>query len=347
VRDGLQDRIAELQQTIQQDGRKTTALQNEIVDTRQALHLSRGDYERVSGLRAQLDVRVAALEGSLRAADERGNRLEADMENVVSRLSRETGVEDDYNKAKESLGTRVGYLLDRLTMLHEARAQVIEAMNSHTMGSIEQAEHILGMTGLNVEKVVARVEKANGLGKGGPYIAALPDGAVDDSFAGKVMGLDFQLTRLGALKTALRAIPLVAPVDSFRIASGFGKRHDPITNSWAMHNGVDLSAPMNTPVYASAPGKVVYAGWHGTYGRMVEIDHGFGIVTRYGHLHKILVKKGQRISYRQKIALIGSSGRSTGPHLHYEIQYGTIPMDPMRFIKAGKYVFKEQGRSVQ
>jgi murein DD-endopeptidase MepM/ murein hydrolase activator NlpD len=80
---------------------------------------------------------------------------------------------------------------------------------------------------------------------------------------------------------------------------------------------------------------------------MVEIDHGFGIVTRYGHLHKILVKKGQRISYRQKIALIGSSGRSTGPHLHYEIQYGTIPMDPMRFIKAGKYVFKEQGRSVQ
>jgi murein DD-endopeptidase MepM/ murein hydrolase activator NlpD len=347
VRTGLQDRIAALEQTIHNEGQKKAVLQSDVDDMRQALALSRSDYQRVSNVRAELDVRVAALEGALKAEEERGNRLEADRESAVSRLARETGVDDNYNRSREPIGARADYLLDRLTMLHEARSQVIDTLNTRMLGSIEEAEQILGMTGLNVDKVLARVEESSGLGKGGPFIAALPDGASGDGFADKVGGLDLQLSRLGALQTALRAIPLVAPVDAFQLASGFGKRKDPIANKLAMHSGLDLSAPTNTPVFASAPGTVVFANWNGRYGRMIEIDHGFGITTRYGHLRKILVKKGQRISHREQVALIGSSGRSTGPHLHYEILYGTIPMDPMRFIKAGKYVFKEQGRDAR
>gem|GEM_PF-503956 len=347
VRAALESRIASLENTVTAQGRNKSTLLTEMSDLRQALSISRDDYKRVSSVRAQLDVRLAALEGALRAEEDRANGLEADMENAVSRLARETGMEDGFNRAKETLGERADVLLSRLTLLHEARAQAIENLNARTAGSIDEAERILGMTGLNVDKVLARVEEVDNLGKGGPFVAVLPEGIAVDGFAEKVVGLDSQLLRLTTLQSALAAIPLVAPVDAFRIASGFGKRKDPISKKWAVHSGLDLSAPTNTAVYTSAPGTVVFANWKGRYGRMIEIDHGYGIKSRYGHLRKILVKKGQRVSHRDKIALIGSSGRSTGPHLHYEILYGTIAMDPMRFIKAGKYVFKEQERNVQ
>jgi murein DD-endopeptidase MepM/ murein hydrolase activator NlpD len=107
-----------------------------------------------------------------------------------------------------------------------------------------------------------------------------------------------------------------------------------------MHYGIDLGGIFKSSVYATAPGVVSYVGWKGKIGRLVEINHGAGIKTRYGHLHKILVKKGQKIGFRDKIGLLGSTGRSTGAHLHYEIQSGGRPQDPMKFIKAGRYVFQ-------
>lgn len=337
----MAESLAVARGSIAQKERENADLETLVAETRQELALSRADYDRISAVRAELDVRLAATKGAMKAEMERGNRLEASMKDVVAHLARETGLTDEYNKAREPLAARAAYLLDRLSMLHEARLGLIDTLNERTAGSIENAERIVGMTGLNVDTIVAGVEETELLGKGGPFIAALPDSVAGDGFAGKVTGLDDKLNRLGMLQIALRAIPLVAPVDAFRIGSGFGKRKDPISGKLAIHDGIDFSAPANTPIYASAPGTVVFANWNGRYGRMVEIDHGFGIRSRYAHLRKIFVKKGQRIGHREKIALLGSSGRSTGPHLHYEILYGNIAMDPMRFIKAGKYVFKE------
>lgn len=341
ARSELAESLADARRSVAQKERENADLETLISETRQELALSHADYDRISSVRAELDVRLAATEGAMKAEVERSNQLEASMKSVVAHLARETGLTDEYNPAREPLDKRAAYLLDRLSMLHEARTGLIETLNERTTGSIEDAERIVGMTGLNVDTVVAGIEETETLGKGGPFIAALPDSVAGDGFAGKVTGLDDKLTRLGVLQIALRAIPLVAPVDAFRIGSGFGKRKDPISGKLAIHDGVDFSAPRDTPIYASAPGTVVSANWNGRYGRMVEIDHGFGIRSRYAHLQKILVKKGQRIGHREKIALLGSSGRSTGPHLHYEILYGNIAMDPMRFIKAGKYVFKE------
>ena len=99
-------------------------------------------------------------------------------------------------------------------------------------------------------------------------------------------------------------------------------------------------APFGTPVHVTAPGVVVFAGRRGKYGRMIEIDHGYGIHTRYGHLRKILVHKGQEVANRQTIGLLGSSGRSTGPHVHYEVRIKGHTQNPMRFILAGKHLFK-------
>ena len=107
-----------------------------------------------------------------------------------------------------------------------------------------------------------------------------------------------------------------------------------------MHYGVDLAGVKRTPVLTTAPGVVAFVGLNGRFGKLVEVDHGMGIRTRYGHLHKILVKKGQRVGHREKIGLLGNTGRSTGPHIHYEILVNGVPVDPLKFIKAGKHVFK-------
>ena len=125
------------------------------------------------------------------------------------------------------------------------------------------------------------------------------------------------------------------------MTSSFGKRRDPINRKWAAHYGVDMGAVFRSSVYVSTAGTVTHAGWKGKYGRMIEVDHGGGIKTRYGHLHRILVKKGQKVTFRQKIGQVGSSGRSTGAHLHYEIVFKGKPRNPMKFIKAGRHVFQK------
>src|SRR5262249_42700654 len=115
----------------------------------------------------------------------------------------------------------------------------------------------------------------------------------------------------------------------------FGVRHDPLIGIPAMHAGLDFRAPSGSPALATAPGTVVTAGWNGGYGRMVEIDHGNGFSTRYAHLSKIHVKVGQKVATGDTVGDVGSTGRSTGPHLHYEIRRNGDIVDPVGFLKAG------------
>ncbi len=123
--------------------------------------------------------------------------------------------------------------------------------------------------------------------------------------------------------------------------SGFGTRVDPFTQTQSMHQGLDLSALRRTQVYAPAPGIVLFASRKDRYGKMIEIDHGMGLVTRYAHLDDMSVKPGQRVGFRDKIGTVGSTGRTSGAHLHYEVIAKGKPLDPMRFLDVGKYLFKE------
>ncbi len=119
------------------------------------------------------------------------------------------------------------------------------------------------------------------------------------------------------------------------MSSPFGVRTDPFLGRPAMHTGIDLRGDIGEPVHATANGKVTIAGWEGGYGKMVEIDHGNGLATRYGHLSEIDVKVGQIVRIGQVIGKIGSTGRSTGPHLHYETRVDGEPVDPQKFLRAG------------
>ena len=158
----------------------------------------------------------------------------------------------------------------------------------------------------------------------------------------KLRGLNLleKMDRLEAVKALLNQLPLGAPVDNYRLSSTFGNRTDPKTGKPEFHPGVDIPGQLGTIIKAAAPGKVVSAGWKGLYGRVVEIDHGNGIRTRYGHLNQTLVRPGQQVTLDDRIGEMGDSGRSSGPHLHYEVLVNDEYEDPLGFLRAGRYIFK-------
>lgn len=169
---------------------------------------------------------------------------------------------------------------------------------------------------------------------GGPLIP-LNGSTIFDS---KVKELDEALDALDHLKKEARRLPLANPAPGRSVTSPFGVRTDPILGTAALHSGMDFRAPMGMPAKVTAPGVVTKAGWNGGYGRMVEVDHGNGFATRYGHLSEIDVTVGQKLAAGDAIGKTGSSGRSTGPHLHYEVRHNGEAVDPLRFLTVGKKV---------
>lgn len=167
---------------------------------------------------------------------------------------------------------------------------------------------------------------------GGPLLPA----DMSTAFERQVAELDNALEKLDRTREAARRLPIANPAPGRPISSRFGIRRDPIIGTRAMHAGMDFRAPPGTPVYAAAPGTVVTAAWSGGYGRMVEIDHGDGFTTRYAHLSRISVRAGQAIEAGRKIGRVGSTGRSTGPHLHYEVRRNGDAVNPLQFLKAGR-----------
>lgn len=173
-------------------------------------------------------------------------------------------------------------------------------------------------------------------GLGGPLLPAFPP-AEGNGFDEHLVRADRALLRAGNSQTVLKRLPLARPLPSDHdITSSFGTRLDPFTRGLAMHSGIDFRAPTGTAVRATAPGKVIEAGYNGGYGRMVEIDHGNGLSTRYAHLSSILVSEGDVIRAGQVLGSVGSTGRSTGPHLHYEVRIDDDATDPMRFLRASR-----------
>ncbi len=164
---------------------------------------------------------------------------------------------------------------------------------------------------------------------GGPFIP------IADGFDARYARAERALAELASLKTAAAEIPLARPISSAGVSSSYGPRLDPFLGRLAMHTGIDFRAPRGTKVRATAPGTVVTAGRNGGYGLMVEIRHSSGLSTRYGHLSRVLVSEGDVVERGDLIGLVGSTGRSTGPHLHYEVRTPERPLNPAKFVEAG------------
>jgi len=307
----------------------TEAERQEVIDTQERMRRQVGELtDKIQGMSSHnfsLKDNLTTIESKLASTRAERNKLQFD----VARL----------NRLNDDLETRLG-------QLQVTEGKALERLTDRVGDQIDALEDVVKLTGLPFDKFVgpslAAVEEASDEGKGGPYIP-LPKGAVvGEDFKATLNSLDTHLDRLETLRDMVSNMPLAAPMRTYYITSSFGKRRDPWTKRWAAHYGVDLSGPLRSKIFSTAPGKVTFAGWKGRYGRFVELDHGYGIKTRYGHLSKIHVKKGQTVKFHEKIGLMGNSGRSTGPHLHYEVLYQGKPINPMKFIKAGRYVFKDQ-----
>ncbi|ACP25300.1 membrane protein associated metalloendopeptidase [Sinorhizobium fredii NGR234] len=172
---------------------------------------------------------------------------------------------------------------------------------------------------------------ADGTAIGGPYV----EPQSQDPFEQSLTTLDNALVDLEETRDAARKLPLESPAPASDITSSFGNRLDPFLGRLALHAGIDFRAATGTRIRSTAAGTVTAAGPAGGYGNMVEIDHGNGVSTRYAHLAVVLVHVGDRVEADQVVAQSGSTGRSTGPHLHYEVRVGGLAVDPMRFLRAG------------
>ena len=239
---------------------------------------------------------------------------------------------------QEAMSDRADRLFSKVTLsLKDIEQEQKTRIDSLTAGASEATDAImtiLARTGVKVaadEAVATAPIARDDDAIGGPFVEPETTEAFDNS----LVGLDTALGRLESVRSQARKLPFNNPSPASDITSSFGNRLDPFLGRLALHAGIDFRAPTGTRILATAPGTVITAGKTGGYGNMVEIDHGNGITTRYAHLSTILVNAGDKIATGEAIARSGSTGRSTGPHLHYEVRLNGEAVDPMRFLTAG------------
>ena len=224
----------------------------------------------------------------------------------------------------------------------EGRNDVIFAKLEEALTvSVEPLDKMFRDAGMSPDAMIDAV-KSGYSGQGGPLskISLSTSNSIASPEEQRANAILTGLDRMNLYRLAAYKAPFAMPVKgAFRWTSGFGYRRDPKGYGTRMHNGTDMAGDVGTPIYATGDGVVSYAGWDSGYGRVVRIKHAFGIETLYAHQSQIRVEVGQRVSRGDRIGDMGSSGRSTGTHLHYEVHVNGTPVNPMTFIKAAQNVF--------
>lgn len=229
----------------------------------------------------------------------------------------------------------------QIKIMKDQNDQIFRQLEEAMTISVKPLDKMFRAAGMNTDTILNQVRRGYS-GQGGPlrplsFSTMGEEPSADTTRANRILN---QMDRLNLYRIAAQKAPFAIPVkDSFRFTSPFGYRRDPKTGGRRMHKGVDFAGPVGTPLYATADGIVTHAGWSSGYGRLVKIQHEFGIESRYAHQSKIRVKVGQRVSRGQRIGDMGASGRVTGSHLHYEVRIGGKAVNPMIYIKAANDVF--------
>lgn len=270
----------------------------------------------------------ATLKSQFQVAEEKLSGLEASLEriqNFTKKLNLITNVEDEERVLKLALSpaSRAGAMPDATQPA--TTAQVARLPSSEFLIREPQAPEKLFADEKNGEVGVARDN-----GREYTSLSVRIDRALRNSQL-REQGVLQLWDNLSERQSLLTATPSIKPTRGW-FTSRFGYRMDPLTNRPEMHAGLDMAAPPGTPVYAPADGVVSYVGYENGYGKLVSIDHGYGVVTRFGHNSRVFVEQGQKIHRWDVISAVGNSGRSTGPHLHYEVRIHGIAVDPTNYI---------------
>ncbi len=293
----------------------------------QAITAMTGDVARMEAQVAQMQADVAAVQAQAR---QHAAQLERGQQFLTTMLSGDA--EADQLAAMLPQQTR-STVTPATAAVHQASAEaeqtqaaLAERAKDATRDRYRETAQVVRRLGLNP----ARFHRASGVG--GPLEEVSPTTNADPRFR----ELFASWRQLEQLEQGVVAIPSARPIESaVNFTSGFGVRSDPFRGRAAMHGGIDLAGPMGTPIYATADGIVARSEWNnGGYGNLVEINHGQGIQTRYGHLSRLIAQPGARVRRGQLIGLMGSTGRSTGSHLHYEVRIDGRAVNPIPFMQS-------------
>jgi len=273
-----------------------------------------------------------AFSARIRTLDDEVQSLRGASQRMRQRAEAKAEEERGLRRERDALAGRVRALEDELTAMRASQERLVENLFDRSKKGVADLERVVAMTGLDIDRMLGTK------GRGGPTTEVKYTD--DETLNERVADLRRRLERWQSLQAAVKNLPLIAPLPEYRITSSYGGRRDPFTGRWTSHNGIDMQQPAGTPILATGPGIVAYTGWYGGYGWMVEVDHGMGVRTRYAHMQSIATEKGQKVEVGEKLGLVGSSGRSSGPHLHYEILIDGKAVDPTNFLTAGRYVLK-------
>lgn len=293
------------------------------------------------GARAELAaLQGTAVEAGLSASERAADTTET-LAFLTAALDETAGERDLMEGAARDAVAKVDAVSAERDAILARNNEIFTQLEDAITVSMEPLDKMFAAAGLSSDELLKSVRKGYS-GQGGPLgpLVLSTSGAVPSADEMRANALLGKLDEVNLYRIAATKVPLVLPLQSsFRYTSGFGTRQDPKGWGRRMHEGVDMAGSYGTPVYATADGVIVYAGWENGYGRLVKIQHGFGLETRYGHLSQIRVEVGQRVSRGDRIGDMGNSGRSTGTHLHYEVRVNGAAKNPMTFIKAGTNVF--------
>jgi len=296
------------------------------------------DRELARGQVAELQSQVNSGEAGTSLASAGGS---APMDFVAEALAKTAAERDQVVRDAQDALLRADEMAQQIATMKDQNDQIFRQLEEAMTVSVSPLDKMFRAAGMPTERIIEQVRRGYS-GQGGPltplsFSTRGEEASADALRANKLLN---QMDRLNLYRIAAQKAPFANPVKAaFRFTSKFGPRRDPKTGGRRMHKGVDFAAPNGTPLYATADGVVTHAGWSSGYGRLVKIQHEFGIETRYAHMSKLRAKVGQRVSRGDRIGDMGASGRVTGVHLHYEVRVGGNAVNPMIYIKAANDVF--------
>lgn len=326
--------VSMMQSSLLDSEARRTELETGIALTQDTLRRTLKERDEA---RAEAATLAAKLEDTGLNSREKGRMADAEatMEYLSTALNTTAAQRDKMATDAADAEAFAETTLNERLLVERRNDQIFSQLEDAVAISVAPLDKMFRAAGLNTDTLLNTVRKGYS-GQGGPLtpITFSTKGQPLDADSLRANGILDKLDRMNLYRIAAQKVPFALPLKSaFRFTSGYGQR-------WGrMHEGTDFAASYGTPIYATADGVVIHAGWQSGYGKLVKIQHEFGIETRYAHQSEIRVKVGQRVSRGEQIGAMGSTGRSTGTHLHYEVRVGGQAVNPMTYIKAAQDVF--------
>ncbi len=319
----------------------------------------RGEFETLTSKRRDelaeidsLNEQLVELRLGLAEAARRDATMSDTLATFSDSIANVIAARDSATRRAETLNTRVAELEGEVGDWQNRQESLLAQIEDATHTSLDSLDSIFVDAKVDIDDILNQAAR-DYTGRGGLYEPVLDEGAdgrrsaidpaavpaaADAEGEVRVAALMNDLERVSLMRVAIDRLPFGLPTEGARITSPFGVRSDPYRHSKAMHEGLDMAAPSGTPIFSTAQGVVTFAGRQRGYGNVVKIRHAFGFETVYAHLSKSRVHVGQRVDRGSRIADMGSTGRSTGSHLHYEVRIDGQPVNPSKFIRAARHV---------